>query len=191
MRRRMRVGLLAMLVMTSTYIVLPLVPASAVALPPTNYAPVTIGDMGSPYHVLTQPSGGVTLGCGGGTNATKRLDNTGVVTHNLPNTAPYPYTCTRNAVVSADGTLFTVVVNGSNGFTMIQALKDGAVRWTYAFGCMVTVRGMVGRSAARGRADESDVQSRPARQCGNAALAQVRRPAQGNSAQNVQRHQRD
>ncbi len=143
MRRRMRAMLLALLVVASTYIVLPLVPASATDLPPTNYTPVTLSDMGAPNYVLTQPDGGVTLGCAGGANATKRLDNTGATTHNLPTAAPYPNTCSRNAAVSADGTLFTVVVNGSNGWPMVQAIKDGAVVWTHNFGCNALVRGMV------------------------------------------------
>ncbi|HVI69196.1 MAG TPA: SGNH/GDSL hydrolase family protein [Magnetospirillaceae bacterium] len=142
MRKRTRGGLAA-LVLVGALIVAPTNPALADGLPPTQYSPVTLTNMPSPSYTLSQPDGGVTLGCSGGSIATKRIDPTGTVVHDIPSTPSYPNTCARNAAVGADGMLFTVAMNSANSFTTIQAIKNGLIRWTYEFGCMVTVRGMV------------------------------------------------
>lgn len=141
MRRKLSAGLLA-IAQVGTLGTLP-TPAAASQSLTTQYAPVALTSMNGPSHTLSQPDGGVTVGCSNGSIATKRIDATGVVVHDIPNAPSYPNTCARNAAVGADGTLFTVAANSINGFTTIQAIKNGALRWTYEFGCMVNVRGMV------------------------------------------------
>jgi hypothetical protein len=81
-----RVSVLAM-ALVGALIVAPILPVAADTIPPTQYTPVPLTDMTGADYLFSQPDGGVTLGCSGGTTRTKRISAAGDVTQDIPNAA--------------------------------------------------------------------------------------------------------
>ena len=134
--RRLRAGIL-LAALAGALVALPAAPASADVIPQTVYPPVELTGMASPNYLLSQPDGGVTVGCGSGTRAL-RLSAAGTLTHTLANADPYVQVCGRKSAVTADGTLVTAATNGT-GWPRLVAVKDGAVVWTHVFACQYTI----------------------------------------------------
>lgn len=130
------------LAVVATLLVAPARHAAADPLPPTKYAPVSLSDMADQTHLVTEPGGGVTVGCANGAVGARRVNAAGNVVHDMPNVAPHPNTCARSSVVGRDGTLYTLASTWPY-LPKIQAIKDGAVKWTYEFTCRVVMQGMV------------------------------------------------
>ncbi|MBX7268800.1 SGNH/GDSL hydrolase family protein [Micromonospora sp. Llam7] len=115
----------------------PATPAQADPIPPTNYSPVTISDIPSARHMLTDTTNGVTVGCpnGSGTNAFKSFAADGTVTQTRVYANPYAEFCTWNTAVGRDGTIFTYASTNNGYVHLMQAWKDGSLVWEYTLPC--------------------------------------------------------
>ena len=114
--------------------------AQADPVPPTNWAPVTIGsDLPGASDVMTDPSGGVTVGCPQDSTSTlfQSFDNGGTKVQDQSNANGYSGSfcpdSSGNATVGKDGTVYPGVSSGSSQY--IQAWKNNSLVWTYSIPC--------------------------------------------------------
>lgn len=126
--------------------------AQAASVPATKYAPIAFGsDMPSPNFMLTDTSGGVTVGCSSpeGSQAFKTFEVDGDVVQSRATatnlyTGTYYSPCVRTMAVGADGTLFVLAVTANFTVAMIKAIKNNVEQWSYTLPCNArSVQGMV------------------------------------------------
>ncbi|MEK7215495.1 MAG: hypothetical protein AAB289_07870, partial [Chloroflexota bacterium] len=119
---------------------LPATSAHADAVPPSNYAPVSLSDMPEASTVITDPSGGATVGCSSTNQHRFRSFNAqGGVTQSQTTAADtYSSFCGANATVGKDGTVYVghTTYSGYNpSGQYIQAWKNNSLVWQYEIPC--------------------------------------------------------
>lgn len=108
------------------------IPAQADALPLTNWSPVTIGaDVPGAATVVTDPSGGVTVGCASQAGASRFVSFSAAgVSSQRQNEGSF---CTGTSTVGADGTVYVYVNAGSS--QLVRAWRGNSLIWEYTIPC--------------------------------------------------------
>lgn len=127
--------------------VMPQAAATADSVPATEYTPPALQpETPSPSHMLTDTSGGVTVGCGSfaGTKGFVTRDVEGDITQSRGKptdyvTGAYYEGCVRSTVVGADGTLYTLATTNNSNVGMIKAIKNDVEYWSYTLPCGASV----------------------------------------------------
>lgn len=114
--------------------------ANADPVPATNWTPVSIGTaLPGASDVMTDASGGVTVGCQQASSSTLFQSFDGSGTKVQDQTRPSGYGgsfcpgSSGNATVGEDGTVYLGVNSGSSQY--IQAWKNNSLVWTYTIPC--------------------------------------------------------
>jgi hypothetical protein len=115
-------------------------PANADSIPATNWTPVSIGTvLPGASDVMTDASGGVTVGCPQSSSSTmfQSFDSSGTKVQDQPKPSGYSGSfCpgdAGNSTVGKDGTVYLGMSSGSSQY--IQAWKNNGLVWTYAIPC--------------------------------------------------------
>lgn len=115
-------------------------PANADPIPTTNWTPVTIGTaLPGASDVMTDASGGVTVGCPQSSSSTlfQSFDSSGTKVQDQSKPSGYGGSfcpgSSGNATVGKDGTVYLGVNSGSSQY--IQAWKNNSLVWTYTIPC--------------------------------------------------------
>jgi hypothetical protein len=112
-------------------------PASADPIPPTNWSPVSLSDLPAAQRVVTDPSGGATVGCPSGNQAKpfRSFSSAGDTTQDPPTEEPIGVFCNGTSAVGKDGTVY-VEASASNGSARyIQAWRANNLAWQYTIPC--------------------------------------------------------
>ena len=140
----LRVGVLLAAIL-ATFVVVGAPATYASTIPATQFSPATMTDIPQPIFLLTQTDGGVTVGCSSpeGVNEFKTFAPNGTVIQSRP--APTNYAtgtmynmCPRNAVVGADGTLYTLGYTSNFAVAKLEAIKNNVSQWSYTLPCGAT-----------------------------------------------------
>ena len=115
-------------------------PANADPIPTTNWTPVSIGTvLPGASDVMTDASGGVTVGCPQVSSSTMFQSFDGSGTRVQDQSKPSGYSgsfcpgSSGNATVGKDGTVYLGLSSGSGQY--IQAWKNNSLVWTYTIPC--------------------------------------------------------
>src|SRR6266496_80947 len=130
--------LLAVLVMAASVLV-PLwttTAQAAASTPPLQWDPISLPDMPYSNHLISNPAGGVTVGCSNGTTAVKSFTATGSVVQFIPE-SQYPWieACPFVSAVGRDGTLYTTVYDLIGNTTQLAAYRGNTRLWLYTPPC--------------------------------------------------------
>jgi hypothetical protein len=130
---RSKLAWLAALLVASMFgIALSAIPAQADALPPTNWSPIAIGgDVPGAATVVTDPSGGVTVGCPSQAGASAFTTFTAAGSNSqLQSSGSF---CAGTSTVGADGTVYVYVNAGSS--QLVRAWRGNSLVWEYTIPC--------------------------------------------------------